>query len=326
MRPTPILAAVLGALLVAGCGAAPAPKPGPTRPGTADVAYAGSLLLLNERTIGPDFQRATGNGYQGRGGGSFGLAAEISSGEIHPNVFESIGLAPIQQLEPRFTRWAVQVAASPLVLAYDPHGPYASALDAIRQGRRPLADLFALLARPGFRLGRTNPATDPQGQAFVEMVHLAAGPFRLSPGRVAAILGGANANQQIFAETALDARLQAGQLDAASAFRSQAVQLHLPYIALPASIDFGDPGLARHYATARLTLPGGAQVHGVPLVIDLTVLRGADQAAAVAFVRYMLSPAGRRALAQGGYQLLPPRLLGSRASVPAALRRELAGA
>ncbi len=326
MRAGPGVASALAALLLAACGGVPALRSTSAGPGTAEVAYAGSLLLLNERTIGPGFERATGDGYQGRGGGSFGLAAEIRSGEIRPNVFESIGLAPILRLEPRFTRWAVQVAASPLVVAYDPHGPYAGALDAIRRGRRPLADLFAILARPGFRLGRTNPATDPQGQAFVEMVRLAAGPFHLAPAQRAAILGGANASQQIFSETALEARLQAGQLDAASAFRSQAVQLHLPYITLPASIDFGDPALAQHYASARLRLPGGAEVHGVPLVMDITVLRGADQAAAVAFVRYVLSAAGRQALARAGYRLLPPRLLGSRAAVPAALRHDLAGA
>ena len=41
--------------------------------------------------------------------------------------------------------------------------------------------------------------------------------------------------RQIFEEAALDSRLQAGQLDAASAYLSQAKQLHLHYIMLPAT-------------------------------------------------------------------------------------------
>jgi molybdate/tungstate transport system substrate-binding protein len=155
-------------------------------------------------------------------------------------VFESIGSSPITVLEPRFTTWYVRIAASPLVVAYNPGGP------------------------DGSELAQT-------------ALHLPAGT-------ATKVLAPSNPSE-IFAETALDARLEAGQLDAASAFLSQAVQLHLHYITLLATVDFGDPSLAPAYAKATVLLSGGKYVHGVPLVVDVTTIGHTDVAAAAAFER-----------------------------------------
>lgn len=322
------------ALGAAGCSSTPAPpasRPGggaassTTVTGTADVAYAGSLELLDEKTIGPAFTRATGASYRGRGGGAVGLSQEIASGEIDPNVFESVGAAPITALEPKYTSWYVQVASSPIVVAYDPTSRFAPQLRAIAHGSQPLSALFTLLARPGFLLGRTNPDTDPQGQAFVEMVQLAQRQLHLPADTAAKVLGPLANPAQVFSETSLESRLAAGQLDAASAYRSQAVQLHLPYISLPSSIDFGDPALATTYSSASVTLSDGHTVHGAPLVVDVTTIGHRDAPAADAFVAYLLSAPGRAALRSGGYQLLTPTAVGRRSAIPAVVRHELGG-
>jgi molybdate/tungstate transport system substrate-binding protein len=297
----------------------------PAVSGTADVAYAGSLQLLNETVIGPAFSKATGATYEGRGAGALGLSQQIASGEIAPNVFESIGSSPITALEPRFTTWYVQVAASPLVVAYNPDGPDGPELSQIARGTRPLSDLFTLMATPGFLLGRTDPSTDPQGQAFYEMVELAQSFLHLPAGTATKVLGPPSNPSEVFAETALESRLEAGQLDAASAFLSQAVQLHLHYISLPATIDFGDPSLAPAYAKATVALAGGQMAHGVPLVVDVTTIGHADSTAAAAFVAYLLSPPARSAFRSAGYQLLRPTAVGSVSAIPAVVRRGVDG-
>ena len=301
------------ALALTACGRAGRPR---TTGAAADVAYAGSLQFLNEKVIGPAFARATGFAYQGRGGGSVGLSHEILAGEITPNVFESVGSGPIQPLLPRMTSWYVQFASSPLVVAYSPRSRFASQLSAIARGQKPLADLFTLMEQPGFLLGRTNPQTDPQGQAFYEMVELAQSELHLPATTVSRVLGPLDNPSQVFAETTLESRLQAGQLYAASAFLSQAIQLHLPYITLPAEMNFGDPALASEYAAASLDLGSGHVVHGVPLVLDITTVGGQDAQAADSFVAYTLSPAGRRAMQAAGYTLLQPTVFGSRSAVP----------
>jgi molybdate/tungstate transport system substrate-binding protein len=333
----PVLIAMTCAALAAGCGSSASPAAGSTgtgsagsaKPtGTADVAYAGSLENLNEKVIGPAFTRATGYGYSGRGAGSVGLSQEIKSGEITPNVFESVGSKPITALEPKFTTWYVRFAASPLVVAYNPASRYASQFEAIASGKKPVSDLFTLMETPGFRLGRTNPNTDPQGAAFAEMIELAQRQYGLPPGAVAKILGGPAASAQsseIFAETALEPRLEAGQLDASSAFLSQAVQLHLHYIPLPPAINMGDPADAPAYAKASLRLADGTVSRGAPLVVDITTIGSADKAAADAFVAYVLSKAGLAAAKAGGYTLLTPTAFGDIRAIPAAVRSELGG-
>ncbi len=301
--------------------------------GHVDVAYAGSLERVNDTTLGPAFTDKTHIAYQGRGGGSFGLAHEIMASEIQPGVFESVGSGPIKLLEPKFTSFYVQFMASPLVIAYNPHSRYASLFSRVQQGKASLKQLFEAMTSPGFRLGRTNPATDPQGQAFVMMVHLAVAYLHLPSGTARRILGGTGlgAPSQIFSETSLDAHLQAGQLDAASAFLSQAVQYHLPYVALPAAINFGDPAYSSSYAAASLLLPGGKVVHGTPLTVDITAIRENHvplssstkgySKQAISFISFVLSPRGRAIYKNAGYELLKEQVVGNPASVPSIVEK-----
>ena len=305
------------AVLLGACGSAPARVSG-----TANVAYAGSLELVMQRDLGPAFTHHTGYQYEGRGAGALGLAQEIRGGEITPNVFLSVGSGPVALLEPKYTSWAVEFASSPLVLAYYPHGPHATELAQIASGKLPLTDLFQLLAEPGFRLGRTDPATDPQGQDFAMMFQLAELELGVPAAAVSADLAGGSS--QIYPETALEAQLQAGQLDAASAFRSQAEQLHLPYVPLPPALDFGDPAMAAAYARASLRLSTGALVHGFPLVLEATTVGDHDHAAAVAFIQYLISSPGRQILAQDGYSTVPLKILGHSSAAPDQVRK-LAG-
>jgi molybdate/tungstate transport system substrate-binding protein len=321
----------------AGCSSSSSPSGGGTSSGggkpsgLADVAYAGSLAFLNEKLFGPAFTKATGYAYQGRGAGSDALSAEIASGEISPNVFQSVGGDPITALEPKFTKWYVRYAATSIVVAYNPAGKYASALSAIASGKKPLSDLFTLMATPGFKLGRTDPNIDPQGRSFVFMLELAQMMYHLPASIVTKILhsptGSAN-SPTIFSETSLESTLQAGQLDASSAYLSQAIQLHLHYITLPAAINLGDFSLETQYAKASVTITsptGPVTKMGKPIVLDVTTIGTKDQAAADAFVTYLLSPAGRAVYSQGGYTLLTPTLFGPMSAVPASIRHELGG-
>jgi molybdate/tungstate transport system substrate-binding protein len=342
-RPRWSAAALLtcAALAVAACSSSSSSGPGGSAsssasapasaakpPGTANVAYAGSLANLNEKVIGPAFTTAKGYAYQGRGAGSTALSQEIKSGEISPNVFESIGGKPIEALEPKFTSWYVQFASSPIVVAYNPASTYASQFAAIASGTKPLSDLFTLMTTSGFKLGRTDPSLDPQGVAFIEMLMLAQKQYKLPSDIVTKIIQGqpSSANSPtIFEETALEPRLQAGQLDASSAYLSQAIQLHLHYITLPSSINLGDPALAAQYKTVSFKLANGQLQTGKPLSVCITTIGTKDQAAADAFVAYVLSQPGLARHKQGGYTLLTPKAFGNTSAIPASIKTELGG-
>jgi molybdate/tungstate transport system substrate-binding protein len=293
--------------------------------GTASVAYASSLQYINEKVIGPAFATATGNQYSGRGGASGTLEQEVASGEITPNVLEVIGADNVTPLEPKYTKWYVAYTGTKMVLAYNPNSKYASQFKAIADGSKPLSSLFTLLQTPGLKLGRTDPNTDPQGRNFIYMLELAQSVYHLPSGTVAKILGttdfGTANSSQIYAESALDSTLTSGQLDAASAYINQAVQLHLAYIPLPAQINLGDAKYKALYKTASVTIKAGTK-HGSPQVVDITII-GTPTPAAIAFVKYTLSTAGLDLYDTGGFTMITPKLTGSKSDVPAAIASEL---
>jgi len=329
-----VLLACIG-LAAAGCGASSSSKSqggsshsssSAAKPsGTANVAYASSVEFLNEKVFGPAFEKAEGFTYSGHAGASGELEADITGGELLPNVFESVGGDNITPLEPKFTKWFVQYASTSIVLAYNPKSKYASQFKAFASGKEPLSKLFTLLTTPGFKLGRTDPNIDPQGRAFIYMVELAQMKYHLPASIVAKILGGPPADaksSEVFAEASLDSTLQSGQLDAASAYLNQAVELHLPYITLPDDINLGNPADADNYAKAHITITGNVAKSGSPLALDVTTI-GTPTPAAIAFVKYLLSPAGLALYKQGGYRVLTPTLTGTGA--PAEITSELGG-
>jgi molybdate/tungstate transport system substrate-binding protein len=329
--------ACLGLAAAAGCSSSPsspsgsspasAGSPGAGQPsGTASVGYASSLQFLNEKVAASAFTKAEGYKFSGRGASSGELETNIASGEISPNVFEAVGGDNITPLQPTFTKWYIQYAGTSMVVAYNPKSRYASQFKAIANGTEPLKNLFTLMQTPGFKLGRTDPNIDPQGRDFIFMLELAQSSYHLPSGTVAKILGtsdfGTANSPQIYAESSLDATLQSGQLDAASAFVTQAVELHMPYIKLPDAINLGNFADAAQYKKASVTIKGGAVKKGGPQVIDITLI-GNPTPAGIAFVNYTLSTAGLAQYSQGGFAVLRPTVFGNSSAVPAAIKSEL---
>jgi len=302
-------------------GASASAKPA----GTASVAYASSLQYLNEKVVSPAFTAATGYTFAGRGASSGDLEADIASGEISPNVFESVGGDNITPLMPKYTNWYVQYAGTAMVVAYNPNSKYASQFKAIADGTKPQSDLFTLLQTPGLKLGRTDPNIDPQGRDFIYMLELAQDYYHLPSDTVAKILGttdfGTASSSQIYAESSLDSTLQSGQLDAASAFVTQAIELHLAYVPLVPQINLCCTQYAAQYKTASVTVKSGTK-HGSPQVIDITII-GKPTDAGIAFVKYTLSPTGLAQYKEGGFSLPTRQVFGSASSVPSAISSEL---
>ncbi len=294
--------------------------------GTVNVAYASSLQFLNEKVVSPAFTAADGYKFSGFGMSSGALEADIAAGEIHPNVFESVGGDNITPLENKFTRWYIQYAGTSMVIAYNPHSRYASQFEAYAAGKKSLAGLFKLLETPGLRLGRTDPNIDPQGRDFIYMLELAQSYYHLPSNTVAKILGttdfGTANSSEIYAESALDSVLQSGQLDAASAFVTQAIELHLDYIKLPTAINLGSFADATAYHAASVKIVGGVVKHGSPQVIDITII-GNPTAAGIAFVKYTLSAAGLAEYKRGGFTILTPTITGPVSAVPSPILSEL---
>ena len=294
-----------------------------------NVAYASSLQFLNEKIVSPAFTTAEGYKFVGHGGASGDLETDIAGGELSPDVFESVGGDNITPLQPKYTKYYIQYAGTSIVLAYNPKSKYASDFKAYADGSKNICGLFSsTLQTPGLKLGRTDPNVDPQGRDFIFMLELAQTYCKLPADTVAKILGtsdtGTSKSSQIFAESSLDSTLESGQLDASSAFITQAIELHLSYIKLPDAISLASAADAAAYKKATVKLENGMTKKGSPQVIDITSI-GTPTAAGTAFIKYTLSPAGLAQYKQGGFTVLTPKLTGSMSAVPAAIASELGG-
>jgi molybdate/tungstate transport system substrate-binding protein len=272
------------------------------------VAYAGSMGVVMDRFIGPAFAKANSVEYQGIGQGSYGLARQFEGKLLQADVFVAITPGPIDILKKAgMIGRAVPVASTQMVIAYSPKSKFVPEFEVAAQGKKPWYDV---LRAPGLRFGRTDPATDPQGQNIIFTMLLAQNFYR-QPGLAEQILGGYQNPQQIFAEPSLLSRLEAGQIDASSGYLSAAYSHHLPFIKLPDEVNLSNPEMdAKWYNTVQFSikLPSGkeATLNTQPLVFYAAVLKDSRQSAlAEKFVQFLLSTEGQKMLGDNGYS--PPK-------------------
>ena len=194
-----------------------------------------------------------------------------------------------------------------MVITYSPKSKFVPELEAAAQGKKPW---YEVLQTPGLRFGRTDAATDPQGQNIIFTMLLAQNFYQRS-GLAEQILGAYQNPRQLFTEPSLLSRLEAGQIDASSGYLSAARSHHLPFIELPDEINLSNPQMdARWYKTVQFSikLPSGkeATLNTQPLVFYATVLKDSKQPAlAEKFVQFLQNPEGQKMFRDNGYS--PPK-------------------
>ncbi len=260
-----------------------------------DVAYAGSMGSMME---GPVKAAAASMGieFRGRAQGSDALAQLIVGGSIPVDVFMPVTPGPMMTvLKAGKAQHATPIARTEMVIAYSPKSSFAKAF-----GSQPW---YEVLQQPGVRFGRTDPATDPQGRNIIFTLLLAESYYK-QPGLTKRILGDTVNASQIFSEPTVEARLQSGELDAASAYKTQPGPFNLPFITLPEEINLGNASMHTNYETVAFDL-GSKTYRPQPLVYYAATITGAahpDKAAA--FVQWFSSPAGQTILRKYAYD--PP--------------------
>jgi molybdate/tungstate transport system substrate-binding protein len=261
-----------------------------------DVAYAGSMTSVMEGPIKRAASDALGIEMRGRAQGASGLAALIAGGSIHPDVFVSVTPGPIQTVQKAGkVDHAYPIAHTEMAIAYNPQSRFAEKL---KEG-----PWWRVLLEPELRFGRTDPVTDPQGRSIIFCMQLAERYYH-QPDLARRVLGEPINPKQIFTEPSVEARLQSGQLDAASAYKIQPSAFHLPYVSLPEEINLGSSRLASDYRQASLTL-GDKTYHPEPLIYYAAALKdAAHPKEAARFVEWLQGAQAQQILRQFSYD--PP--------------------
>lgn len=269
-----------------------------------DVAYAGSMGSMMEGPVKMGVAQALGIDMHGRAAGSDALAKLIVGGSIPADVFVPVTPGPMMTvLQAGKAQTGTPIARTEMVIAYSPKSQYAQQFADAAAGKHGAMPWYAVLAQPGVRFGRTDPTADPQGRNIIFTFQLAE-TFYKQPGLTQKILGESINTAQIFSEPTVEARLQSGELDAASAYRIQPGPFDLPYITLPDEINLGNQSMHERYRQASLVL-AGKTYHPQALVYYACVITGSPHSdKAAAFVQWLTGSAGEAIFRKYAYD--PP--------------------
>ncbi len=248
--------------------------------------FAGSLVNIMEKSLGPEFTAATGYPFEGFGGGSGEDAAAIKGKVRQADVFVSASSSADKELEGaangNWVSWYSTFTSSNLVLGYDPKTKFGKQLAAGKPW-------YKVLTEPGILVGRTEPKADPKGKLTVEALDDAAKKLH-DPALARAL-----SHFGIFEETSMLARLQAGQIDAGFFYVVEAKTAHVPTVPLTPIYKYAD--------------------------YTVTLLNNAEnQAGAEALVSFFLSPKRKAVEKEYGLTPIKPELSGDASAVPASLR------
>jgi len=289
LRWTAVAAAVSLGLGVANTLGPASAAASPLPSGPVDVLSAGSLQDLLQQQVAPAFQPATGYTLNNTSMGSDAIASGIKGGTLQGDVFISASPAVNKTLEGsadgNWVSWYASFGTSPLVLGYSPSSKFARDLRT-----KPWYDV---IDQPGFLIGRTDPATDPKGVLAVTALDQAAMAHDIP-----ALKAIASSTSSVYPETSLVGQLQAGQLDA--------------------GFFYGVEAAAADIKTVPLS---GTKLAGV---YTITVLnRAPHEAAARAFVAFLLGKDGQRILAKNGIVAITPPKVSGGSTVPKDLKGPL---
>lgn len=249
-----------------------------------DVAYAGSMGSMMEGPLKTAVAQTLKLDMHGRPQGSSALAQLIVGGNIRPDVFLPVTPGPmLTVLRAGKAETAQPIAHTEMVIAYSPKSRFASKLEAAGKGK---GNWWEVLQEPGLRFGRTDPIGDPQGRNIIFTMMIAAKVYK-QPDLVEKILGPTINEKQIFTEPTVQARLQSGELDAASAYKIQPAPFNLPYIALPKEINLSGQNVRADHPDVTLAV-GGKTYNPEPLIYYAGILKDApNPKGAAAFAEWL---------------------------------------
>jgi molybdate/tungstate transport system substrate-binding protein len=194
--------------------------------GRVNVLYAGSLVNLMEHGVGPAFDKATGNQFQGYAGGSNGLANQIKGnlrqGDVFISASPKVNDSLMGAANGDWESWHIAFAQSPLVIGYNASSRFAAEFKT--------KPWYQVLQEQGIKIGRTDTKLDPKGALTLTLLKRAE-TFYNSPGLTEKIIGRPSVPEDL--ESAL---LQSGALDVGFFYSTETAEAKIPALSLPPAI------------------------------------------------------------------------------------------
>jgi len=213
---------------------------------------------------------------------------------------------------PASATWYLGFVSNAITFAYTSHSKGASGLTA--------ANWYKVLAEPGVRIGRSNPAADPSGYQTLQMLQLANGYYH-QPDLSASVLKNSPDSSVAETETSLIAALQSGQIDYLAIYTSTAQKEPLKYIPLPPQINLSNPAMAAEYGKVSINAGSLGTLTAKPIIYGLTIPASAPNAAlGEKFISFVLSSQGQTIMRGNGFAVISPALANPQGKVPASIK------
>lgn len=314
-----VRAVLVAAAALTGC-ATPSPS---GLSGPLVVFNAGSLAAPFRELLQEFVRRHPGVRPQQESSGSLEAARKLTELDRVPDVLGVADSVVIPSLLiPGHADWYAAFARNAMVLLVAPGSPVAGEINP--------DNWWAVLLRGRIRIGRSDPALDPNGYRTLMVYQLAERHYG-APGLSARLVAASHPRWMRPKEADLVALLQAGELDVAWSYRSIAETVGLPYVSLPPEVDLSDPARGALYREVGVRLPGATRssadsvtVDGDPITYALTIpTRAPNRPAAEAFVGFLFSGDGQAILRRHGFRALDHPLTGGPGTLPPGLFLEL---
>ncbi|MFY9670265.1 MAG: extracellular solute-binding protein, partial [Trebonia sp.] len=301
-------------VVAAACGSSPSSSSSSsssTSHGTLIVSGAGTLATPFTAEIAAFKKANPGVTVHSQFGASGDMVKDITQLHQPADVLGVADYSLIPKLMvPHSATWYLGFVSNQITFAYTSHSKGASQLTP--------SNWYKVLAEPGVRIGRSNPAADPSGYQVLQMLQLAQGYYH-DPGLSAAVLKNSPDSGVAETETSLLAALQSGQIDYLAIYKSDALEEHLKYIAMPAQINLSDSSMAAAYAKVTVNAGSLGNLTAKPIIYGLTIPSNApDPAVAQKFISFVLSPQGQAIMSSNGFVVISPALASG--TVPASLQ------
>ncbi|RTZ92520.1 MAG: tungstate ABC transporter substrate-binding protein WtpA [Deltaproteobacteria bacterium] len=192
-------------------------------------------------------------------------------------------------LIPAFADFNIRFASNQVVLCYTDKSRFHEKIDA--------KNWYRILQDKKVVWGQADPNADPCGYRALMVMQLAERYYKIN-GLYQALLKNRPLKNIRPKSVELIVLLQTGDMDYAWEYRSVAVQHDLKFLELPAKINLGSTDFNDFYKQAVVEISGkkpGTKVKkvGRAITYGVTLLKKApNKAAAIAFLKYLLSPEG----------------------------------
>jgi molybdate/tungstate transport system substrate-binding protein len=223
-------------------------------------------------------------------GGSQACARKITDLKKPCDIMASADYKVIDKLLiPEYADWNVRFATNQLVLCYTQKSKDA---DKISKN-----NWYEILQKKGVVWGHSDPNLDPCGYRALMVLQLAEKYYK-KPGLYDAMIANRPKENIRPKSVELVSLLQTGNMDYAWEYLSVAVQQGLKYVVLPDEINLGNYKFDNYYSQAVVKVTGKQpgtfmDVKGDSCTYGVTLIKSApNKEAAVAFLKYMLSPDG----------------------------------